>query len=419
MTPAEAPARTLGTNAFLFVIVCATLNSMAFGIIMPVVPQLVQDLMGITAEDSTPWLGALSVTYATMSFLMGPLLGALSDQYGRRPILLTSIGTLGIDFLILALANSMPILFLGRALAGMSGATFSTCNAYIADTTTPEQRGRAFGMMGASFGFGFIVGPVLGGLLGDISARAPFYAAAALCLLNFLYGLFVLPESLAPSHRRKVDLARANPFGAFKHFSKLPHVAWFLLALLFYNIAHAVFPATWSVYGQIRYDWTPREIGFSLGVVGLVMAGVQAGLTGAILKRLGGVRTALLGLSVTIATMLCWSLASEGWMAYPIIIMGGLGGLISPALNTLMSNVTPKNAQGELQGAAGSLMSLSMIIGPLAMTGTLWAFTHEGAPVHFPGAAFLLAAIFTALAVPLFLQGVAANAAALKAQSEK
>ncbi|MBU1289029.1 MAG: MFS transporter, partial [Alphaproteobacteria bacterium] len=296
--------------------------------------------------------------------------------------------------------------------------TYSTANAYIADVTEPENRGKAFGMIGAAFGFGFVFGPVIGGFLGEISPRAPFFAAAGLAAVNFCYGLFVLPESLAPEDRRPFDIKRANPFGAVKHFSKLPQISWFLVAAGIFFLAHTVFPGTWSVHGEIRYDWSPKEIGFSLGLVGIGAAVVQAGLMGMILKRLGTVRTALLGMGVSIVSLFAYAFAEQAWIVYAIIPLGALGGVTGPAINSLMSTLTPRNAQGELQGASSSLNSLAMIIGPLAMNGALFYFTRENAPVHFGGAAFLLAAVLTMIAIVPFLRGVRENRGAIPAPAE-
>ena len=265
----SAPPRKHGKNAFFFVIVTVALDMLAFGLIIPVIPALIRELAHVTSEQATLWLGPLAATYAVMNFLFGPVMGALSDKFGRRPVLLASISTLALDFLIMGFAHNIWLLFLGRALSGISGATYSTANAYIADVTTSQDRGRAFGMIGAAFGFGFVFGPVIGGFLGEIDPRAPFFAGAGLALINFLYGLIVLPESLAPENRRTFDIRRANPLGAVKHFSKLPHVGWFLIAAGIFMLAHTVFPSTWNVYSEIRYDWTPKEIGFSLGLVGV------------------------------------------------------------------------------------------------------------------------------------------------------
>jgi MFS transporter, DHA1 family, tetracycline resistance protein len=411
-TSLPAPVKA-GPQAFLFVIVAVAIDMLAFGIIIPVLPQLIRELKGIPAEEATLWIGALGATYAVMNFLFGALLGALSDRFGRRPVLLASIATLALDFLIMGFAGSIWLLFLGRALSGISGATYSTANAYIADVTEPAQRGKAFGMIGAAFGFGFVFGPVLGGFLGEFDPRAPFFAAAGLAALNFLYGIFVLPESLPAADRRGFNPARANPFGAFRHFAKLPQVSWFLMASGLFALGHTVFPSTWSVHGEIRYDWTPQQIGLSLGAVGVGAALVQAVLIGPILKRFGTVNTALMGYACMCLALTGYALAGAPWLAYMMIPLGALSGVIGPSVNTLMANVTPRNAQGELQAAQSSLMSLSMIFGPLLMSGILHQFTHKGAAVHFGGAAFVLAAVLTALAVVPFLRGVAANAATL------
>lgn len=417
MTDTPAP-RKHGKNAFLFVLITVAIDMLAFGLIIPVIPSLVQDMLHVPPEDSTIWLGLLAATYALMNFLFGPTIGALSDHFGRRSVLLVSIGTLAVDFLIMGFASSIWLLFIGRALSGVSGATYSTANAYIADVTEPADRGRAFGMIGAAFGFGFVFGPVLGGFLGEISPRAPFFAAAGLAAVNFCYGLFVLPESLAKADRRPFEFRRANPFGAAKHFSRLPQVSWFLLAAGIFFLAHTVYPATWSVHGEIRYDWSPKEIGFSLGLVGIGAAVVQAGLMGIILKRLGTVRTALLGMSVSALAMLAYAFAGQAWIVYAIIPIGALGGVTGPAINSLMSTLTPRNAQGELQGASASLNSLAMILGPLAMNGALFYFTRDSAPFAFGGAAFLLAGLLTILAIVPFMRGVRENRSALPAAAE-
>jgi len=409
MTDSAPATRRHGKNAFMFVIITVAIDMLAFGLIIPVVPTLVQELGNISAERATLYIGGLGTTYAFMNFLFGPMLGALSDRFGRRPVLLASIATLSIDFLIMGFANSIWLLFLGRALSGISGATYSTANAYIADVTEPENRGKAFGMVGAAFGFGFIFGPIMGGILGEFDPRAPFFAAAALALLNFCYGFFVLPESLEEEHRRPFVPSRSNPFGAVKHFSKLPHVSWFLVSAGVFFLAHTVYPSTWPIHGEIRYDWSPKEIGLSLGLVGLGAAVVQAGLIGIALKRFGAVRTTLYGIIINALALFAYAFAGLGWVVFLIIPLGALGGVASPTLNSLMSTVTPKNAQGELQGASASLNSFAMIFGPMIMAGALFYFTEPGTPLHFPGAAFLLAGILTAFSIIPFLRGVEAN----------
>lgn len=395
-----------GKNAFAFVFVTVLLDMMGFGLIIPVMPELLMELTSLSSEEVVIWGGLLTTTFGLTNFLAGPTLGGLSDRYGRRPILLASIATLVIDYLIMGFATTLVALFIGRALAGISSATFSTANAYVADTTSPDERGRAFGILGAAFGIGFILGPILGGFLGEISTRAPFFAAAVLASINFLYGVFVLPESLKPENRRAFDAKRSNPFGAFQHFRKLPHISWFLIMLALYSLAHSVYPQTWSYHGVIRYGWSSGEIGFSLTLVGVVDAFVQAVLLGVILKKFGPERTLFVGLMICMLAFVAFAFAGYGWMMLMIIPIAGLGGVVRPSLMTMMSNLTPDNAQGELQGATAAMGSLAMVISPLVMTYTLYWFVSEDAAIYFPGAAFLLAAILIALSVIPFMIGI-------------
>lgn len=408
-----APARPHGRNAFLFVVVAVTLNMLSFGLVMPIMPALLADLTGLPVELAAKENGWLAMTYAVANFIAMPFLGSLSDRYGRRPVLLISIAMLGIDMIIMGLAPSVAVLFFGRALAGFFSATVSVANAYVADVTDPQDRGRAFGMLGAAFGLGFILGPVFGGLLGEIHMRLPFFVAAGFAGINFLYGLFVMPESLAPENRRPLSLARANPFGALKHFSKLPRVYWFILTIGVFQIAHAVYPSTWNYYGASRYGWSEWQIGVSLGAVGIGSALSQALLTGIIIRRIGAMRAAIFGLTVSAIAMTLFAFATEGWMVFPIILFSALGGVSMPAINTITSNLTPANAQGELQGAQSSLMAFTLIFSPVLMTQVFADFAAPDAPIYFPGAAFLLAAGFTALALLPFLRGVRENRTAI------
>lgn len=412
MPDTQAPARKPSKNAFFFVIVAVVLNMVAFGIIMPVMPALLEELTNKPVEEAV-WQGVLlATTFAVANFFATPILGGLSDAYGRRPVLLASIAMLSIDMIIMGLAPTLAFLFIGRFLGGLFSATYSVANAYIADVTEPEERGRAFGMMGAAFGAGFILGPVIGGLLGDLDTRLPFFVAAGVAALNFLYGLFVLPESLPKEERRPFSLARANPFGAFKHFSKLPKVGWFILAIGLYQIAHAVYPATWNYHGAIRYGWSAAEIGWSLGAVGVGTAISQALLTGYLIKRLGAMKAAFCGLSISALAMILFSLSFSPWMAYATIMVSAVAGIAMPAINTITSTLTPRNAQGELQGAQASIMSFTLIFSPLMMGGTLTTFSARDADyfiAYFPGAAFLLAAVFVLLALIPFMIGVRLN----------
>jgi DHA1 family tetracycline resistance protein-like MFS transporter len=420
-TPASPGTRRHGKNAFFFIIVTVFIDMMAFAVIMPVLPNLVAGLLNgeaalnaaIVAHDAgdlkpletmlaaaAPWSGWISTVYAVINFLAQPILGNLSDRFGRRPVLLASMAMLAIDFLIMGAAHSIWLLFLGRFLSGLSAATHSTAAAYIADVTEPEQRGQAYGMLGAAFGLGFILGPAIGGFLGQFDPRAPFFAAAALAALNFLYGVFVLPESLDREHRRAFDWKRANALGAFRHFSKLPHLAWFMLALGFFNFAHWVYPATFNYFGSVRYGWDPGMIGLALAVVGVGSAIVQGALVGPIIKKFGATRVTIFGFVGTVAVFLAYAFATEGWMVFVIIIFGAFTGVLGPALNQIMTARVARNAQGELQGAMASVTALANMTSPLIMTQTFFHFSQP--PWNFAGAAFVLAALMAALSlIPL------------------
>ncbi|MEM7492898.1 MAG: TCR/Tet family MFS transporter [Pseudomonadota bacterium] len=411
MSDTTAPSKP-SKNAFFFVIVSVVLNMISFGIIMPVMPDLLVEVTGRNVDEIAIESGMLAATFAIANFLAMPILGGLSDAYGRRPVLLTSIFMLGIDLIIMGLAPTLAILFLGRFLGGMFSATYSVANAYIADVTEPEDRGRAFGMMGAAFGVGFILGPVFGGLLGGVDTRLPFFVAAGIAGINFLYGLFVLPESLATENRRPFTLARANPFGAFKHFVKLPKVAWFIVAIGLFHLANMIYPATWHLHGAVRYGWDSTMIGISLGVVGVGSAVSQAFLTGYLIKRLGPMRAVFWGLSANMLALVLFSLANAPWMAFAIISISALGGVTMPAIQTITSTLTPKNEQGELQGAQSSIQAFTMIFSPVLMTSTFSVFSERDADyfvTYFPGAPFLLAAFFVLLAMIPFTIGVRLN----------
>ncbi|MEQ1785241.1 MAG: TCR/Tet family MFS transporter, partial [Hyphomonadaceae bacterium] len=358
-------------------------------------------------SNAAPWGGYITTVYAVMNFLSAPILGGLSDRFGRRPILIVSIGMLAIDFVIMGFAHSIWLLFVGRVLSGISGATHSTASAYIADVTEPKARAQAFGMLGAAFGLGFILGPAIGGFLGQFDPRYPFFAAAGLAFVNFCYGLFVLPESLAMEHRRRFDWKRANAFGAFKNLLKVPYLAWFMLALGLFNFAHWVYPATFNYFAGVRYGWNEGMIGIALVAVGVGSAIVQGGLTGVIIKRFGPTRTAVFAFLICVVTFAAYAAADQGWMVFIIIPIGALVGVLNPAMNQIMSVRTPKNAQGELQGALASVQSVANIFSPLLLTQTFHYFTAAGAPIYFPGAAFALAAVICAISILPLLRGLA------------
>ena len=400
--PAEPAGRKHGRNAFMFIIITVLIDMIGFGMVIPVFPFLLSDITGLSVSEVAPYGGALTAVYGIMNFLAGPVLGNLSDRFGRRPVLLISLGTLAIDFVIMGLAHSLWLLFVGRIMAGISGATIATASAYIADVTEPAERGRAFGMIGAAFGVGFIIGPVIGGLLGQIDPRAPFFAAAALAVCNMAYGWFVLPESLPTQDRRAFNWRRANPLGAFRHFSRLPRVVWLLAAFGIYALAHWVYPAVWSYHGGVRYGWSSDQIGLSLGFVGVGAAIIQGVLVGPFIRRFGARLTVYIGFTVASMSYLLFAAAFLPWMVYVIIPFSALSGLTQPAMNHLMTAEVDRSAQGELQGATASLNSLTQIIAVLGMTQVFHAFTSEDAPIRFAGAPFILAAIITLIAfVPL------------------
>ena len=409
-------ARAPGRRAFLFIFITVLLNMIGFGVIMPVMPQLIMEVTGEDISHAAKWGGYLSVVYALMQFFMMPIIGGLSDRYGRRPVLLTSLAAYSFDFLIMALAPVIGVILVARMFAGAFAATFSTANAYIADISPPEKRAANFGMMGAAFGLGFIIGPAIGGFLGDnFGPRAPFYFVAATGALNFIFGYLVLPETLKDENKRKFDWRRANAFGNFKQFAQYPIMLPIAGVLFLSQLAHWTYPSVWAYYAEKKFLWTPGMIGASLMFVGVTSAIVQGGLTRIIIPKIGERAAALFAMSVTAVAYCCFALATKGWMIYAIIAFSALGGLAQPALQGIMSRTMPANAQGELQGAIAAVMSMSMVIGPFFMTQTFSAFSApgepftlfnitllpEGAPFYFPGAPFILASILEVFAIAM------------------
>ena len=394
-------------HALAFIFVTVLLDSIGFGIIMPVVPQLIMDVSGEPLASAAQYGGWLMFVYAAMQFFSAPVLGNLSDRFGRRPVLLLSLLLMGGDYLLMGWAPSIAWLFLGRFIAGISASTYGIANAFIADSFPPEERAKNFALMGAAFGTGFIVGPVIGGFLGEFGPRAPFYAAAALAFANVLYGFFVLPESLKAENRRRFEWKRANPFGAFNQLWRYPMVIGLVFAYFFYMIGHHSLPSVWSYFAIEKFGWSPTEIGFSLGAVGVCMIVVQTYLIRRFLNRYGTERTAYIGLTLTIVSFLGYALVPFGWMMYLVIAVGAAQGFIGPSLQSLMSNQVPADAQGELQGALGSMASLVSILSPPFMTQTFAWFSAASAPVYFPGAPFLAAALFTLFGLMAMVRALA------------
>jgi len=377
-----------------FIFITILIDVIGLGLIIPVVPKLIEELLhnGSTSLAAT-YGGWLTFSYAIMQFAVSPILGNLSDQYGRRPILLFSLFGFGIDYLFVAFAPSIAWLFVGRIIAGITGASITTASAYMADISTPENRAQNFGMIGAAFGLGFIIGPLLGGLLGEHGSRLPFFVAAGLALANWLYGYFVLPESLPKHLRRKFEWKRANPLGSLLQLKKYPAVAGLIGSLLLiYLAAHSV-QSNWSFVNIEKFKWTPKLIGISLGVVGFLIALVQGLLIRVVNPRIGNEKSVYLGLSLYTLGLLLFTFATQTWMMFAFLVPYCLGGIAGPALQSIISGNVPPNEQGELQGALTSLMSLTSVLGPIMMTSTFAYFTGPTAPFYFPGASFLLGAL--------------------------
>lgn len=373
-----------------FIFITMLIDITGWGIIIPVIPKLIAELIQGDISEAAKYGGWLTFAYAITQFVCAPLIGNLSDKYGRRPIILISLFAFALDYLLLAFSPTIVWLFVGRIIAGLTGASITTASAYIADVSTPENRAKNFGMIGAAFGLGFIIGPVLGGLLGQYGSRVPFYAAAVLCLLNFLYGYFILPESLSKENRRAFEWKRANPIGALLNLKKYPSLIGLILAIfLLYVGSHAVH-SNWSFFTMYRFGWNEKMVGISLGVVGLLVGLVQGGLVRFTSPRLGNQKSIYWGLSLYTIGMLLFAFATQSWMMFAFLVPYCLGGIAGPALQSEVSGKVPANEQGEIQGTLASLMSASAIIGPPMMTNTFYFFTHDEAPFQLPGAPFIL-----------------------------
>ncbi len=380
-----------------FIFITLLIDVMGWGLIIPVMPKLISQLKGIPVNEASSYGAWLLSAYAITQFVFAPVIGNLSDRYGRRPVLLSSLTGFGIDYIFLALAPTYGWLFVGRIIAGITGASFTTGAAYIADVSTPATRAKNFGMIGAAFGLGFIIGPALGGLLAGWGVRAPFYAAAGLCLVNALYGYFVLPESLSKENRRRFEWKKANPFGSFQFLKKTPAIGGLAICYFLIYLAAQAVQGNWSYFTIYRFQWNEKMVGISLAVVGLLVGVVQAGLTRVINPKIGNEKSIYLGFLLYALGLILFSFATEGWMMFLFLIPYCLGGIAGPALQSTMAGHIPGNEQGELQGALTGLMSLTTIIGPLMMNNLFNYFTTNKAPVYFPGVSFLLGAVFMLL----------------------
>lgn len=384
-----------------FIFITLLIDVIGLGIIIPVLPKLIQTLIHGNLSEASRYAGLLTLAYAFMQFIFAPVLGNLSDKFGRRPVLLGSLLGFGIDYLFLAFAPSINWLFVGRAIAGITGASFTTASAYIADISTPEKRAQNFGMIGVAFGIGFIIGPVIGGILGKYSTQLPFIAAAVLALCNALYGYFVLPESLDKAHRRPFDIKRANPLGSLLQIKKYPSVLGLAASLFLVYFAAQAVQSVWTFYTFSKFGWNETMVGYSLGFIGLMIAIVQGGLIRVVIPKLGQQRSIWVGLLLYGIGLILFALASKGWMMFAFTAVYAMGGIAGPALQGLMTGQVPANEQGELQGGLTSLASLSTIFGPLTMTYIFYFFTNSKAPVYLPGAPFILGAILMLLSTLL------------------
>lgn len=393
-------------NALLFIFLTMLIDCTGLGIIIPVTPKLIEELTGGGVSEAATYFGWLSVAYAVMQFLFSSVLGGLSDRYGRRPVLLLSLLGLGVDYIFLAVAPSIFWLFVGRMIAGISGASFTTASAYIADVSEPEKRAQNFGMIGVAFGIGFILGPLIGGIFGSFGTRVPFLIAAGLSLLNALYGYFVLPESLAAANRRAFDWKRANPVGMLVNLNRYKHVYGLILIIVLVSIAGHAAQSTWTFITMLKFNWDEAMIGYSLAFVGLTVGIVQGGLIRVVVPKIGEAKSIFVGFSFYLLGFILFAFATRGWMMFAFMVPYALGGLGMPAVQGMISNHVPANEQGEIQGVLTSLMSLTAIIGPLLMTSLFHYFTDSNAPVFFPGAPFMMGALLTLICLGIAVKAV-------------
>ena len=383
----------------VFILVTVFIDVLGIGIIIPILPELIKEFAGGSTALAGRWFGILASSYALAQFLFAPLLGSLSDRVGRRPVILISLFGLGVDYVIMGFAPTLGWLFAGRLLAGLMGASITTAHAYIADVSKPEDRARNFGLVGAAFGCGFIFGPALGGLLGGIDLRLPFFVAAGLALVNWLYGFFVLPESLPPEKRDAFSWRKANPVGSLFVLGSYPLVAGLTAAFVFVVLAQRGLETVWVLYTGHKFGWDEQANGLSLALVGVMATIVQGGLVQPIVGRLGERRAILGGLVIAVITYLGYGLATAGWMLLVFIVFGSLGGVAGPAIQSLVAGAVPSRDQGKVQAGIQSLMSLTSIAAPLIFTAGLFShFTSPNAPFELPGAPFLLGAVMYALA---------------------
>nr|WP_325254159.1 TCR/Tet family MFS transporter [Amylibacter sp.] len=378
------------------------IDAIGIGLIMPVMPSLLLDLGGSSLANAAIWGGILSTVFAAMQFLFGPLVGNLSDRFGRRKILLVSMTVMAVDYVLMGLAHALWLLFLARVLGGITAANHSTAGAVIADVSKPEEKAANFGMMGAAFGVGFILGPMLGGVMAEFGPRAPFYLAAVMAGANAVFGYFVLPETVTDRNRRPFDWRRALPHGAFRSVAAIPGQGRMMIVLFFQEVAFVVYPVIWAFYTIGKFGWEPWLVGVSLGAFGVMMAISQGFLIRLAIPRLGEYGTAILGLSMEMLAFVAIALAPATWVIFALLPISALGMLAGPAMQGIMSRAVSDDAQGELQGVVSSVRAMASIIAPLVMTGLFSWFTREGTALYFPGAPFIASALLILIALWVF-----------------
>ncbi len=388
----------------IFIFITLLIDVLGLGIIIPVLPQLVGDLVGGDLSVAAYYFGWLLAAYAAAQFIFAPIMGSLSDRYGRRPVVLMALFGAGVDYLFMAVAPTLWLLFIGRIIAGIMGASFTVGNAYIADISPPEKRAQNFGLVTAAFGIGFIIGPALGGIIGTLGPRAPFVAAAVLTLVNWLYGFFVLPESLAPENRRPFTWSRAHPVGSLLALGRYPVVLGLTATIVLTSLAGQSLQSTWVLYTTYRFEWTPAQNGISLAVFGAVSIVVQIWLLRLLMPRLGERRAMVIGLICNTAAFFFYGLVSQGWMLYVVMVVTCLAFLTNPAAQGLISRQVGPSEQGAVQGALTSLVALTGIFGPLLATELFARFTRPDASVQIPGIAFYMAAVLCLIGLLLAIR---------------
>jgi DHA1 family tetracycline resistance protein-like MFS transporter len=377
--------------ALAFILLTVAIDAIGIGITFPVMPELLEQVTGADISSASLWGGMLATSFAVMQFLFGPVVGNLSDRYGRRPVMLVALAVMAVDYAIMAVAGSVWLLLIGRIVAGVAAATYSTANAYVADITAPDDRAKNFGYIGAAFGVGFILGPLMGGFAAELGPRAPFWLAAFIAAANMAFGYFVLPESLTEDNRRAFSLKRANPFASFRAIGHLPGMKRYLIIMFFYTLAFQSYGSIWSFFGTERFGWNAWWNGLSLAAFGVCMAVVQSLGVAPAIQKWGAKRTAGYGMAVDAVAFGFYGFVTSGFWALVFTPIAAVAGVAGPALQGIMTNGTPDDQQGELQGVVASVSSVAMGVAPMIMTTIFWFFTRSGAPIYSPGAPFLLA----------------------------